>query len=76
MLQTFNPASAGSYRQQKDRWAIIFLLLHVYWLADGHGCQSNAVFLEFAKSIHLRWELDHCHDLLIGSVLNKYRQQI
>ena len=61
--KTFNPASAGSYRQQMDQWAITSLLLHVYLLEGGPGYQSSGLFLELVKSIHLRRELGHCHDL-------------
>lgn len=63
--KTFNPASAGSYRQQMDRWAITSLQLHVCLLEGGLGHQSNGVFLELVKSIHLLQELGHCHDLRI-----------
>lgn len=63
--QTFNPAFAGSYRQQMDQWAVTSLQLHEYLLEGGPECQSNGVFLELVKSIHLRQELDHCHDLRI-----------
>ena len=70
--QTFNPASAGSYRLQMDQWAITSLQLHVYLLEGGPGHQSNEAFLALVKLIHLRRELDHCHDLQIKSVLDKY----
>ena len=71
--QTLNPASAGSYRQQKDQWAITSLQLHVYLFEGGPGHQSNGVFWELVKLIHLRRQLHHCHDLRIRLVLDKPR---
>jgi len=76
MLLTFNPACAGSCRQQTDQWAITFLLLHVYLLADGPGFQSDGVFLELVKSIHLCRGSGHYHDqrLFVSYYFHDHRQ--